>query len=161
MILSLFTFTAVAIGSALAWPGSKCDVDNINPSNVVRTVTPYPGHLAATCVPAANALFGSNCGAIISPNGDYIFLQQPDGNLVLYDNNGNHFFATGVYAGPTTHAIFQTDGNLVQYDGNGKPLWASGTWNVDAEWLCMQDDRNVAIYNNLGTMIWSTQTATD
>jgi hypothetical protein len=78
-------------------------------------------------------------GTIImkSPNGDAygsfklygsnaFFTYQPDGNLVLYDNNKNPIWASGTGGYTHTHLHMQTDGNLVLYNGSSA-VWHSNT----------------------------------
>jgi hypothetical protein len=54
---------------------------------------------------------------------------QNDGNLVIYDANGNPTWASNTqFKGISPYKlIMQTDRNLVIYDGNGKPTWATAT----------------------------------
>lgn len=58
-------------------------------------------------------------------------MMQGDGNLVLYDNRRNVFWASDTWdkgEGPK-RCIMQGDNNLVIYDVNDEPLWASDTAN--------------------------------
>lgn len=59
---------------------------------------------------------------IVSPNRQYHFIQQGDGNLVLY-RNGVAIWATYKNGNRT---VMQGDGNVVQYNGS-TPVWASYT----------------------------------
>ncbi|WP_052441287.1 hypothetical protein [Streptacidiphilus anmyonensis] len=79
--------------------------------------------------------------------GEYQLTMQTDGNLVIYDVNGNPLWNTQTEGHPGAFAIMQTDGNLVVYQGS-TPLWNSGTGgNPGATYyLCFQTDGNLVIY---------------
>ena len=61
-------------------------------------------------------------------NGRYTFIQQTDGNLVLYRDS------TPLWASYKNglRSVIQTDGNFVQYDAAGKAVWASNTASNDS-----------------------------
>ncbi|MCO5984887.1 hypothetical protein NE235_02060 [Actinoallomurus spadix] len=54
---------------------------------------------------------------------------QPDGNLVVYDRDGNPVWASGTDGNPGARLVLQADKNLVIYAADGGPLWATGTDN--------------------------------
>ena len=97
--------------------------------------------------------------AISSANGQYTFIYQGDGNLVLYRNlDGRPLWASNTSGRPTGICIMQGDGNLVIYDPNVNPLWSSDTWQHPGSRLVAQDDGNVVIYRPDGTPVWATNT---
>ena len=52
---------------------------------------------------------------------------QPDGNVVLYNQDGSPRWATDTPGTPATDLVMQDDGNLVLYGEDGTPYWASET----------------------------------
>jgi hypothetical protein len=94
-----------------------------------------------------------------SANGQFRFVMQFDGNLVLYRTRDNRpLWASGTYGIPVSNAIMQGDGNLVIYgypSGSLAPIWASGTQGNPYSHLDMQDDGNVVIYRPS----WATNTS--
>ena len=96
-------------------------------------------------------------GTITSTNGQYSFVYQGDGNLVLYEG-GNPLWASNTWGQPVGVCIMQGDGNLVIYARGGVPIWSSNTWGNPGSHLVLQDDRNVVIYRPDGTPIWATDT---
>jgi hypothetical protein len=77
---------------------------------------------------------------IASPNGQYILVQQSDGNLVIYpgtnpqNEEGAAVWASGYSTSPAAqfYTVLQGDGNLVTYKGTpanpGTAVWSSGTY---------------------------------
>lgn len=55
----------------------------------------------------------------------FLLVQQPDGNLVLYNNAGEAIWANGGRQPSTTY--IQLDGNMVSYNADGKAIWATNT----------------------------------
>jgi hypothetical protein len=100
--------------------------------------------------------------SVFSPNGQFQFTLQTDGNLVEYGPYGDALFGSGTNGQPVIEAILQTDGNLVLYgpansDGSADALWASGTAGYMGDTLHVQDDGNVVIYQG-STPLWATNT---
>ena len=96
--------------------------------------------------------------AVFSDDGNFMFLFQDDGNLVLY-GPGGPLWASGTDG--TTFpgfVLMQLDGNLVIYNDDGNPIWASNTVGNDGAFLCVQNDGNVVIYNAGGSALWATGT---
>ncbi|MFJ7248227.1 hypothetical protein ACIQWA_26840 [Kitasatospora sp. NPDC098652] len=58
-------------------------------------------------------------------------IMQPDGNFVVYQNDGSGQFTKVTYASNTVgcgyKAVMQSDGNLVVYSANGGVCWSLGT----------------------------------
>ena len=97
--------------------------------------------------------------SIRSANGQYTFVYQGDGNLVLYRNrDGRPLWASNTAGRPTGVGIMQGDGNLVIYDPDVNPIWSSDTWQHPGSRLVVQDDGNVVIYRPDGTPVWATNT---
>ena len=95
--------------------------------------------------------------SLVSPNGRFSLLFQPDGNLVLYRSDGVPLWASNTSGIAPGQAIMQTDGNFVVYDSDGTPWWASGTsGNAGAE-LVLRDDGDVLV--QIGSaVLWETGT---
>lgn len=95
---------------------------------------------------------------LLSANGKYQLILQPDGNLVLYRSHDHKaLWATGTNGKAVKNAVMQSDGNFVLY-GFNEPLWASNTNNKPGSFLVMQDDGNAVIYVP-GPPVWATNTA--
>src|SRR5690348_16651097 len=83
-----------------------------------------PAAAAGRQAPRSNgAVFGPVLGAgqrlspgryLVSPNGQYTFIMQTDGNLVLYQGT-TALWNSGTQGHAGATAIMQTDGNLVVY----------------------------------------------
>jgi hypothetical protein len=97
--------------------------------------------------------------SVTSANGQYTFVYQGDGNLVLYRNgDGKPLWASNTAGTQPGVCIMQGDGNLVVYDTDVKPMWASNTWQHAGSRLIMQDDGNAVIYRPDNTPVWATNT---
>ena len=108
---------------------------------------------------------------------------QSDGNLVLYDGDGQALWASGTSGTPDATLKIQSDGNLVIYNGVGLALWYSAT-NYPAEYdiaagqlslaapqvlhtenrkLELLPDCNLVLYSfengRTGGVVWQTDTA--
>ena len=93
-----------------------------------------------------------------SPQRHYTFIQQKDGNLVLYNKNKEAIWASDTYGKDVQHCIMQDDGNLVQYLPDHVAAWAPGTDGNAGAYLVVQDDGNVVIYGKDNQALWSTNT---
>lgn len=101
--------------------------------------------------------------------GKSLFVQQSDGNLVLYDENNTARWASSWFRERVlynaTGVSFQSDGNLVQHDNSGQAVWASNTYGPPGgcynacltRKLAIQYDGNVVIYDG-DTVLWQTRT---
>ena len=98
--------------------------------------------------------------SLVSPNGQFSLVLQPDGNLVLYEQAGQPVWASGTDGREVSTATMQEDGNLVLYSPTGEPVWASDTYGNEGAYLILQDDRNLVIYGADGTPLWATNTWT-
>lgn len=96
-----------------------------------------------------------------SPNGRYALLQQPDGNLVEYENTKKALWSAQTGNHPGAYLLVQPDGNAVVYAPDGTPLWNSGTTGTRAgTGLTLQNDGNVVVPGAGGTTLWASQQET-
>lgn len=96
--------------------------------------------------------------SLTSPSGQYSFVCQSDGNLVLYDNSTSlAYWTSPVVNTAISQCVMQSDGNLVIYR-NSEAIWASNTVGNAGAYLQVQDDRNVVIYAANGQALWATNT---
>ncbi len=97
--------------------------------------------------------------SISSGNGEYTFVYQGDGNLVLYRNRDREPLWASDTAGRSAGVcIMQGDGNLVIYGLDAQPAWASDTSQHPRSRLIVQNDGNVVIYRPDNTPVWATNT---
>jgi hypothetical protein len=90
-------------------------------------------------------------GQSLRTSGGFHLDLQSDGNLVLYDPNGQWLWASWTQGKPVGAAVMQSDGNFVIYDHNYQhALWNSRTWIYPGATLILQDDGNLVIYDNSG-----------
>ncbi|HEY0471035.1 MAG TPA: hypothetical protein VGD34_05200 [Kribbella sp.] len=87
-----------------------------------------------------------------SPNKQYAFVMQTDGNAVLYKGR------TALWASMTNvrgaYITLQRDGNLVVF-ANRKPIWNTSTYGSKPAYLAVQNDGNLVIYNTAKKAVWS------
>ncbi len=106
-------------------------------------------------------------GETIAPNqfiksrsGQFEFILQGDGNLVLYQlPNYIVLWDSGTNGQDVAQCIMQTDGNLVLYSPDFTAAWNSQTSGDPGAYLVVQDDGNAVIYRTNGTAAWATNTA--
>ena len=90
---------------------------------------------------------------IRSRNGQYRFVYQPDGNLVIYDSQDN---ALRAYGYGSQYFQLQNDGNWVIFNANGTPNFAIGTATNGPVYFVMQDDGNLVLRRMFDDLpIWS------
>lgn len=94
---------------------------------------------------------------ITSTNGRFFFIQQSDGNAVLYTGAGSPLWTTRSNGRAGAFLANQTDGNLVCYAPGPVPVWSSGTNGRGAGDLVVQDDGNLVLYTGAGAT-WSSGT---
>jgi len=84
----------------------------------------YAGHAFSS----HNAFWASNTGGVGS--GPFKLVMQNDGNLCVYESNGNCTWASNTWQkGQAPYRlVMQNDRNLVIYSHNGEATWASNTW---------------------------------
>jgi hypothetical protein len=110
--------------------------------------------------------------ALVSPNGLYTLLRQPDGNLVLY-HDGQALWSTNTNGVEVTNCDMEGDGNFVIYgwrpDPNprisheggvrGPPFWPTNTSGHPGARLQVRDDGNIVVYGPGNERLFSTGTA--
>ena len=107
----------------------------------------FAGNILAT----SHTLFPGE--SINSLNGQFQFILQEDGNLVLY--HGKKALWTSRTKGKGGRKlVMQRDGNLVLY-GKRTPVWATNTNGNRGAYLKLQNDGNLVIYK----VVWSTGAA--
>jgi hypothetical protein len=88
-----------------------------------------------------------------SRNGQYGFVYQSDGNLVVYDAQSN---AIRGYGYGSQYFQLQNDGNWVVFNANGTINFAIGTATNGPVYFVMQDDGNLVLYRMFDELpIWS------
>ncbi len=95
---------------------------------------------------------------IESPNRQYSFRMQSDGNAVLYNNSTTAAcWNTQTNGRPDAYAALQADGNFVVYAWEGGPaIYASNTSGNGGAYIQMQNDGNLVIYSSGGAPLWAT-----
>ncbi len=86
-------------------------------------------------------------------SGQYTFLHQPDGNVVLY-KGVLPVWSTGTQGRISRTIAMQTDGNFVLYSNNDYPLWNTMTWSHHGARFAIQDDGNIVIYSESGVYLY-------
>ncbi len=96
---------------------------------------------------------------LLSAQGRYQLILQPDGNLVEYATAGHQpVWQTNTYGRDSDHLAMQSDGNLVLYGKAGEVLWYSNTRTLGGTHTVLQDDSNLVMQNVAGTPVWSIET---
>ncbi|MBS0471923.1 MAG: hypothetical protein JSR60_12675 [Proteobacteria bacterium] len=103
---------------------------------------------------------------LVSDNGKYNFVFQPDGNAVVYKRD-MPADEDAKWSSKTHHKAergefrVQSDGNVVVYDEHNKPVWHAQTYagenTMSLSRLVMQDDGNLVLYRPDGKAAWSTE----
>lgn len=96
---------------------------------------------------------------LVSPNGQYVFRMQEDGNAVIVAPGNVPVWSTGTRG--AAFFVNQGDGNLVVYT-TATPhvaLWNSGTVGNGPSTLIMQNDGNLVLYRDSGGHTWASNTA--
>jgi hypothetical protein len=95
--------------------------------------------------------------ALLSANGQYTVVMQPDCNLVMYQiGSSDPIWATNTDGkGSGCHVDMQQDGNLVVYSGSHDALWDSKTVGNAVSGISMQNDGNLVIYRPDGRALWA------
>lgn len=90
---------------------------------------------------------------ITSPDGRFVLVMQPDGNLVEYTTSGSIWWS-GTTGNSGAYVVVQSDGNVVIYASNGTTaLWDTGGLGVSK--LVIQNDEDVVAYTASGTAAWA------
>jgi hypothetical protein len=56
-----------------------------------------------------------------------VCILQHDGNLVIYDAQGNALWSSDTWQHAGSRLVVQSDGNVVIYAPAGPPVWATNT----------------------------------
>jgi hypothetical protein len=91
-------------------------------------------------------------GALVSPNGQFRCLLQPDGNLVVYRSTQPIWY-TGTAGQPIGRAVMQPDGNFVLVRRDGRPAWWTGTAGYPNALLVLRNDGGLALYHG-NRLLW-------
>ncbi|WP_338674823.1 hypothetical protein V1460_18900 [Streptomyces sp. SCSIO 30461] len=81
-------------------------------------------------------------------------ITQDDGNLVVYNENGNAIRAAMTF-GERHKAIFQTDGNLVIHNADDRPIRGAGSFGHEGARLVLRADTKVVVMDGK-SVVWST-----
>ena len=79
-------------------------------------------------------------------------IMQPDGNLVVYDEQGHARWASQTF-GENYTAQFQEDGNLVVYAPGHKAMWASNTQGHEGSVLLLLENGNMVVQHG-SDVLW-------
>lgn len=93
---------------------------------------------------------------LLSPDTRFVFIQQSDGNAVLYDCKNNVLWQNSKAGTAVAYTTLQSDGNFVEYNTSGSPIWYTGT--TTAAHANMQNDGNFVLYNASWSAVWQTNT---
>lgn len=110
---------------------------------------------------AANTLYTNQAleynQRLTSTNGKYTFVQQSDGNLVLY--RGATVASNALWSSSKSgmHTYMQQDGNVVQYNAANVAVWSSGTGGRDIGNynLTLNDDGSLVVAAGVPMAAWS------
>jgi len=93
---------------------------------------------------------------LVSPNGQYRFVCQVDGNLVVYNKANQVIWATQRFGNGPTRLTQQDDGNLVEYDVSGQVIWTSNTWRQGQApfTLSLSDTGKLSLTDGTGRKTW-------
>lgn len=97
-----------------------------------------------------------------SINGEYQFLQQEDGNLVMRrTDSGKVLWNSGTVGNPGAYTQMMPNGNLVTYDKAGNSLFFTATGGHNGAELHVNNDGNAGIRAVDGGSPWGTATTYD
>jgi len=95
---------------------------------------------------------------LISANGEYSLVQQPDGNLVIYNTQKKAMWASGMDGKNVKRCVMQKDGNLAQHPGGYDLItWSTNTKGNAGAYAMLQDDGVLVIINKDDKIIWSSK----
>ncbi len=100
--------------------------------------------------------------SIKSPNGQYIFRLQNDGNFVLYKvaSPTDKILWTSKTKNPYVWDVTMYEGGeLVIEDSEDYPIWSTPTGGNPGAYLQLQNDGNAVIYRAKGVALWRPNTA--
>ncbi|ATB28913.1 type VI secretion protein IcmF/TssM N-terminal domain-containing protein [Melittangium boletus] len=96
---------------------------------------------------------------LVSPNHRYALMYQEDGNLVLYDLEGNRpRWRSNTQGKRAWRVVMQEDGNFVVYQSRAEAVWASKTQGQRDSQLVLGDDGVLLVRGQNGQTRWSSET---
>lgn len=95
---------------------------------------------------------------LTSQNGKYTFIQQTDGNLVLYNNENQPIWASDQYGKNVARCTMQSDGNLVHYLHYNVATWATATDGNEGAFLVVENSGIIVIIGKDSRKLWATNT---
>lgn len=118
--------------------------------------------LASGCANAKDSLYAgerlTSNQYLQSSNGNYRFILQSDGNVVLYNASNRPLWASNTVGKGGVTLNLQGDGNLVLRNTGGSSVWSTGTHGKGANRAVMQNDANVVLLTSSNAQVWATGT---
>jgi hypothetical protein len=93
-----------------------------------------------------------------SGNGVFSLTLQTDGNLVLYNGQGQSLWSSLTNGKPVAYCALQEDGNFVAYLQNGTAAWSTATNGQQGVYLVVQNDGKAVMYRGDGNAVWVSKT---
>jgi len=146
--------TAVFTTRTQGHPGARLVLESDGELAVVRggTVLWTDGAVASS-VPGASRL--STGWQLASPNGLCHLAEQPDGDLVLRDADGQPLWSTGTSLAPGSSSQLSATGDLV-VRSRSRVLWSSDTAGPSPAHLSVLDTGQLLITGPRGSRRWMT-----
>jgi hypothetical protein len=94
---------------------------------------------------------------LVSNNGIYRLVFQPDGNLVLYKYSVIELWSSGTANKGAKGLRIQKDGNIVIFNDKAA-IWAANCHGKGGEALSLEDDGNLVMHAPGAKVIWETGT---
>ncbi len=141
-ILKSIVFAAIAF-AAVVGCGDEGDSDEAPCGELQDGATLRPGESITSC------------------SGSYLFINQNDGNVVLYrgveESTRSPLWASNT-VGSHRGVLTLRSGNLRLTDTSGKTLYESDTEGHPGATFIMQNDGNGVIYDSAKSAVWATNT---
>jgi hypothetical protein len=134
---------ALTVGTILMAAGAVGFASGAAQASTPCTGSPFVNHYLSP----GSTFFG---GTYIC-SGGYEFINQNDGNLVIYNSAGNALWASNTDTGLPLLVDMQTDGNFVKYYTAGGAAWSTRTSGNPGAYVCFQRDGNMVIYAPSGS----------
>lgn len=135
-------------------PAGEQPADKTSPDPGASPDTERPASAPAADAPrnvSVNAPHTLKVGEFLE-NSTRRLIMQPDGNLVIYDEQGHARWASQTFGKDYT-AEFQPDGNLVVYAPGHKAVWASNTQGHEGSVLLLLENGNVVVQHG-SDVLW-------
>ena len=96
---------------------------------------------------------------LTSPNGKYVLIMQPSGQLVMYKSKQPVWKSGSInWSQQGASLSFQEDGNLVLYKGD-EALWSTLSSGSSAARVSLQNDGNLVLYTASNQVVWASDTS--